>query len=341
MKAYHRSQQPGASVLLLLVLLLLAASPVSAGAPDQPDFPPAIVRCDPSYAEGYTDGTITVDLYLEDTENTYGIDAHVSYDTTIARVVDKNAAIPGTQIEPLYSWVAPGLPLLNVGCNPGDPVALQCSTPADVGVISYATTQLNPAPPLNGSGPFARVTFQPLTFGTFTMNFTYHKLSSPTGEQVPSTAQSCAIKFMSPLAVNLASFTAAGDAAGVTVRWETISEQHNRGFNVLRAANVEGPWRQLNSTLIPAAAPGSNEGHNYAWQDPTVESGQTYYYVLEDVSIGGATTRHEPLEVRAQAPNAVGLSAFDGQPQDGIFPMLLAGLALCLVALRLMRASTR
>jgi len=339
MKSHHRFGQPGAPALLLLVLLLLAASPVSAGAPDQPDFPPAIVRCDPSYAEGYTDGTITIDLYLEDTENTYGIDAHVSYDTTIARVVDKNTAIPGTQIEPLYSWVAPGLSLLNVACNPGDPVALQCSTPADVGVISYAMTQLNPTPPLNGSGPFARVTFQPLTFGTFTMNFIYHKLSSPEGVEVPSIAEDCTIKFMSPLAVNLASFTAAEDAAGVTMRWETISEQHNRGFNVLRASSVEGPWRQLNPTLIPAAAPGSNEGHSYTWQDPTIERGQTYYYMLEDVSIAGVTTRHEPLEVRVQVPNAVGLSAFSGQARGGIFPALLAGLALCLVALRRMRAS--
>lgn len=339
MKAYHRSQQPGAPVLLLLVLLLLAASPVSAGAPDQPDFPPAIVRCDPSYAEGYTDGTVTVDLYLEDTENTYGIDTHVTFDPAIARVRDENPFAPGTQIQPVYTWFNPGMFTLNVACHAGDlnPATLQCSEPAHIGLISFAAAQFNPTPPVNGSGPYARVTFEPLTFGTFTMHFTYHKLSSPAGVEVPSTAQDCTIKFMSPLAVDLASFTAQEDAAGVTVRWETISEQHNRGFNLLRASTVEGPWRQLNDALIPAAAPGSSEGHAYTWQDTSIDSGQTYYYVLEDVSIEGVTTRHDPLAVRVQAPNAVALSAFAGHSEVALFPALLAGLGLCLVALRRMR----
>lgn len=337
MKAHHRSQQPIAPVVLLLILLLLVASPVSAGAPDQPDFPPAIVRCDPSYAEGYTDGTITVDLYLEGTENTYGIDAHVSFDTTVARVRDENPFVPGIQIQPIYTWFNPSMFLLNVACHADDPVALQCSTPADIGIISFAATQFNPTPPVNDSGSFARVTFQPLTFGMFTMHFTYHKLSGPTGEQVPSIAQDCSIKFMSPLGVDLASFTAATGAGGVSVSWTTVSETHTRGFNLLRADSAAGPWRQLNSTLIPAAAPGSSEGHVYTWQDTSIDNGQTYYYLLEDISLEGLTTRHEPLEVLAAAPNAVALSAFAGHSEDALFPALLAGLGLCLVALRRMR----
>ena len=219
MKLHLRSLHGHLLAAVALVIILAAAGPVAASdlagarqAPDEPDFPPAIVRCDPSYAEGSTNGTVTVDLFLEDTQNTYGIDVQVTFDETIATVVDQSGA-PGTQIAPLYSWFVPGLVISNVACNPGDPSSFGCSTPADVGTIWYAANQLNPTPPVNLSGPFARVTFQPVTSGTFTMHFFYHKLSDPVGIEVPSTAEDCTIKFIPPTAVSLTGFTATAGAS--------------------------------------------------------------------------------------------------------------------------------
>lgn len=343
MKLHLRPLHGLLPIALFLVIILAAASPVSAldssdarQGPDQPNFPPAIVRCDPSYAEGYTDGTVAVDLYLEDTQNTYGIDVQVSFDEAIAKVADQSGA-PGTQIAPLYSWFVPGMIISNVACNPGDPSSSGCSAPEDVGTIWYAATQLNPTLPVNGSGPFARVTFQPLTFGTFTMNFFYHKLSDTNGIEVPSTAQDCTVKFMSPLAVDLASFAAEGGPGGVALRWETVSEVRHVGFNVLRADAADGPWRQVSSALIPASAPGSSTGSAYTWEDRDVEPGRTYYYTLEDVSIDGLTTRHEPLVVTLQGPNAVRLTEFTGRVEAGWVPALLASLALFFIAFRRIR----
>ena len=58
---------------------------------------------------------------------------------------------------------------------------------------------------------------------------------------------------MLPLAVNLAACTAEASPDGVILAWETVSEQNNAGFNVHRAASAEGPWTQLNETLIACA----------------------------------------------------------------------------------------
>ncbi len=65
----------------------------------------------------------------------------------------------------------------------------------------------------------------------------------------------------SPLAVTLAAFDAQATADGVMLAWETVSELDNAGFNVYRAESETGPWSKLNDALIPAAAPGSSEGH--------------------------------------------------------------------------------
>ncbi len=90
-----------------------------------------------------------------------------------------------------------------------------------------------------------------------------------------------------PLAVRLAGFTAETSAAGVTLAWETVSEADNAGFNVYRAESELGPWTRVNDALIPAAAPGSSEGHAYAWTDATAQPNTVYVYRLESVALDG------------------------------------------------------
>ncbi len=131
----------------------------------------------------------------------------------------------------------------------------------------------------------------------------------------------------SPLAVDLAHFTATAAAQGVTLGWETVSERDNAGFNVYRAESgsvgdrpqqessgadplrMTG-WVRLNDALIAAAAPGSSEGHSYAFTDATAAQGATYWYALEDVALDGTLTRHAPVSVTVAQPNAVGLAGF-------------------------------
>ncbi len=133
----------------------------------------------------------------------------------------------------------------------------------------------------------------------------------------------------SPLAVDLASFTAEASDTGVTLNWETVSETDNAGFNVYRADSGAGPWVLLNTALIPAAAPGSSEGHAYTWIDGAATPGATYWYALEDVALDGSATRHEPVEVTISEPTAVQLTGLGASPALGMAaPLAALGLAL-------------
>ena len=94
----------------------------------------------------------------------------------------------------------------------------------------------------------------------------------------------------SPLAVELASFTATPAPDGVKLAWDTVSEQDNAGFSLYRAGSSAGPWAPLDDTLIPAATPGSSEGHSYAWTDTTAQPDTRYFYRLDAMDRFGVTT---------------------------------------------------
>ena len=75
----------------------------------------------------------------------------------------------------------------------------------------------------------------------------------------------------------------------VTVEWSTASELNTAGFNVLRGDNPNGPFARLNPQVIPASLD-PLVGGSYVFTDTTVMPGQTYYYQLEEVEIGGSTS---------------------------------------------------
>lgn len=85
----------------------------------------------------------------------------------------------------------------------------------------------------------------------------------------------------------------------VMVEWTTASELDTVGFNVFRSEQPQGEYRQVNLELIPAS-PDPLTGGSYQYEDRNVQPGRTYYYQLEDVEQNGATTRHGPIEVKAE-----------------------------------------
>jgi hypothetical protein len=105
------------------------------------------------------------------------------------------------------------------------------------------------------------------------------------------------------LHVELLSFEAAPQGRSILVTWETASEIDNSGFNLYRAASLEGEKSQLNDDLIPSQVPpGSPIGALYEFADGTVGAGVTYYYWLEAVDIYGATELFGPVSATAQSP---------------------------------------
>lgn len=144
----------------------------------------AIVRCDPLNASGPANQDLVIDIYVQDVIDLYGADVRLSFDTTIAQVVDADPTLPGTQIQPLATFLSPDFVIKKEANN-------------SAGTIWYAATQLNPSPPVSGSGPLARFTLRALTAGSFALPITSAQLSKAGGIPIPLTIQNCSVAFHS------------------------------------------------------------------------------------------------------------------------------------------------
>jgi len=315
------SSQRRANFWLLLALatlcfmLLVSFRPAAAaedpgsGSVHQPEATP-LIRCDPVSVTALVGQNAVIDLYMQDITNLYGMDLRVSYDPTIGQVIDQNLYAPGTQFQLIYTFFVHGFVIKQDVYGPSD-IPPNCGTHC----LWYAGTQLNPTPPVYGSGPIARVTFLGLQAGTFPMNWINTQLSAPGGIPItPVNNLPCSVTFESPTAVTLAGFEAQQTGDAVQVTWETVSELDNAGFNLYRSQDAAAPGQQLNSALIPSAAPGSGQGASYQWQDLDVQLGNTYFYRLETVALNGATEMHGPVSVTFAGPTAVMLDRVSASP---------------------------
>ncbi len=88
--------------------------------------------------------------------------------------------------------------------------------------------------------------------------------------------------------------------AKIVVQWATANEVNTAGFNVYRSQSANGQFTKLNSQLVPASTDPLSGG-KYRYEDSTVTPGQTYYYHVEDVEYGGASTQHGPIVITASS----------------------------------------
>ena len=95
-------------------------------------------------------------------------------------------------------------------------------------------------------------------------------------------------------AVELMSFTAAGQDASVLLVWQTGSELDNLGFYLYRAETPEGLRERITAALIPGLG-SSPEGARYRYTDRGLSNGRTYFYWLEDVESTLRTKLHGPV----------------------------------------------
>ncbi|MCB0197131.1 MAG: hypothetical protein KDJ65_34610 [Anaerolineae bacterium] len=95
-------------------------------------------------------GTLVLDVVVENVTELYGAEFKLTYDPAVFAVQDNDPDKDGIQVE-----AGPFLP-----ANQGF-VVVNNADEAD-GSVTYALTLLNPAPPVTGTGPLARITFEVL-----------------------------------------------------------------------------------------------------------------------------------------------------------------------------------
>jgi len=107
---------------------------------------------------------VTVDVMAESVSNLYGAEIHLRFDPTRVRLEDTDPGQVGVQLTP-GSLLPPAQ---------GFVVANQVDNQA--GTAVFAITLVNPAPPAEGSGVVARVTFVPLQPGALRFDLEKVKL---------------------------------------------------------------------------------------------------------------------------------------------------------------------
>ena len=81
----------------------------------------------------------------------------------------------------------------------------------------------------------------------------------------------------------------------ITIFWETEFEYENLGFNIYRASSQNGPFLQLNQTLIRGNG-------SYSFLDTDIKAGVTYYYEVENMSESGYRSRFTLVSIKAPVP---------------------------------------
>ena len=167
--------------LLLVVILVVGGQ--AAAAPQA-----TIVRCDPATVAGPLGSTVDVDIYVQDVVNLWAADVRIALDETVLQVVDVDPSSDTVQIQPLDTFLSPDY-TVKQGVEEKDGQT----------IIWYATTQVNdpnnPKQPVSGSGPLAKITFQALKAGQFTLPIIYQKLVLTNGTQIPAITQGCSVTF--------------------------------------------------------------------------------------------------------------------------------------------------
>ena len=80
-----------------------------------------------------------------------------------------------------------------------------------------------------------------------------------------------------------------------TIRWSTASEQNNFGFDVYRSDSRDGPFRRLTKTPVEGGLD-SDAPRQYKFVDDTIETGKTYYYYVESISLDNKRERFTPVQ---------------------------------------------
>lgn len=101
---------------------------------------------------------------------------------------------------------------------------------------------------------------------------------------------------LSPIVVDLVSFTAQQQEDGVLLRWTTASEINQAGFYIYRRAAEEKEFVRVDERLILCNPENSTTGADYAYVDHPEIPGD-FFYKLQSMEVDGSTSFSEPVFV--------------------------------------------
>ncbi len=152
---------------VLLILALAVGGPISGQ-----NMP--VVQVVPMNTTVAVGQTVDILVNIENVSQLYGVEMAVLFDANVIEVVDADSSKDGVQI------AVGGL------FNPG----FEDSNKVIGGRVEYIFAQLNPSPPVDGSGTLIKITFRGKAAGTSALTLETMLLSDPNGQRIPATLQS-------------------------------------------------------------------------------------------------------------------------------------------------------
>ena len=100
---------------------------------------------------------------------------------------------------------------------------------------------------------------------------------------------------LSPLPVELTSFTAIASNNFIKLKWSTATELNNFGFKIERRDN-NSKWKYI--SFVPGSS-NSTSPKEYSFTDKDVSENNSYTYKLIQIDINGTTTYSKEVEINA------------------------------------------
>ena len=191
--------------------------------------------------------TTTINVDFTDISNLYGYEFKLNYSTVGFTALP---AFDNTWFDTMTNaFVVPGWDATDLG-----------------GVIQFATTKLDPASPVSGSGLVATITLTGLTAGTYDITISDVLLGDRDGNQISAliSPDMVTVEVCDPLAVTLSGFLAERSGDIVEFHWQTATETGMAGFNLY--AESAGEHLRPNTELIPSEV--ARLGYTYRLQLP-------------------------------------------------------------------------
>lgn len=169
----HAIARPCLAVSLLLASAVLFHAPSTV--PRSYAGGTTTVKIQPASLTLHPDQIATTDILVQDVTNLYGAEVHLIFNPAVVEVVDSSPSRLGIQVQP--------------GNLLSDFTYLIVQNRADnvAGTIDYGQYQYAPAPPVDGSGVLARITWRARANGLSTIQFASVALVKPDGQPIQAT----------------------------------------------------------------------------------------------------------------------------------------------------------